>query len=1006
MPGALWQNRCSRRVHALLVTLATAAVLPICGITPLHAQSTVGVYRDVNGSGCTLNDLTVGNITAYVVLRPDANGATGLQFAAPKPACFTGVYLGDEAAPGTLVIGDSQTGVSVALLGCKASPTHVLTIRYAGLGTTPTCCEYPVVPDPLLTTIDVVDCGFFTHEGVGIVSRFNADATCPCVGNTPPSPPQYLQPVDGAQNVSVFQTLSWYAEDVDDNIAGYDVYLGTDPVPPLVASDVPAPAYDPGQLTPLAQHYWRIVVRDLQGAETSGPVWTFSTRDTNSPPVIVGAPIPANGATGVYLSASLVWGAADIDGDPLVFDIYFGTSPDPPLLAANHPNTSYAPAGLQFDTLYYWRIVARDPPGHETSSPVWSFTTRLPSYPPYPPSSPFPANGTTGVSLTATLAWLCADPDGDALRFDVYFGTTSPPPLVAANQLSLSYNPGPLDLLTQYYWRVVARDGDGLETSGPQWTFTTRGNLPPAVPSNPSPSDYSVNRPTNTTLAWLCSDPDGHTITYDVYFGVTPVPPLVASDVPTTAYEPGPLAFLTTYYWRIVARDALGAQTSGPVWRFTTWADNLPPNPPSNPIPANNGFASATPILQWSASDPNGQALTYDVYFGTDPTPPLAVTGIGSKSYVPGTLQLNTYYYWRVVAFDGQYSTSGPTWSFYTIPPNSGPSTVGIYSDMSGSGCALSDVSAGLIYAYVILRPGPGGATGLQFAAPKPPCFTGAYVGDAVQQPFLSIGNSQTGLSVALTSCLDVPTHIVTIMYFGYGTTLPCCEYPVVRDPLVPEIIVVDCSFVEQWSQGIPASFNPTTNCPCGTSVPVLISSFEAKAAGDGVDVRWALAGDENAERFTLLRRVETVTAPSVVGQGVVTGTTGSFHDDSVEPATTYHYELIVRTSGGDEFRSPVATVTTPAIELALGQNHPNPFNPQTTIPYTLPAGATHVRLAIMDVAGKRVRTLVDETQSGGTKEVIWDGRDDRGGAVSSGVYFYVLDAGNRRLTRKLVLLK
>ena len=59
-----------------------------------------------------------------------------------------------------------------------------------------------------------------------------------------------------------------------------------------------------------------------------------------------------------------------------------------------------------------------------------------------------------------------------------------------------------------------------------------------------------------------------------------------------------------------------------------------------------------------------------------------------------------------------------------------------------------------------------------------------------------------------------------------------------------------------------------------------------------------------------------------------------------------------------------------------------------------------------MDVSGKLVRTLVDETQSSGSRSVIWNGRDDMGNSVASGVYFYVLDVGKERLTRKLMLLK
>jgi len=130
--------------------------------------------------------------------------------------------------------------------------------------------------------------------------------------------------------------------------------------------------------------------------------------------------------------------------------------------------------------------------------------------------------------------------------------------------------------------------------------------------------------------------------------------------------------------------------------------------------------------------------------------------------------------------------------------------------------------------------------------------------------------------------------------------------------------------------------------------------------------------------------------------------------DTSVESGKTYHYELLIRATDGDEFRSPIATASTQAMTLSLGQNHPNPFNPQTVIPYELPASARaqRVRLWILDISGRIVRTLVDEDQSGGSHRAQWQGKDDRGESVSSGVYFYVLDVGGQRLTKKLVLLK
>ncbi len=92
----------------------------------------------------------------------------------------------------------------------------------------------------------------------------------------------------------------------------------------------------------------------------------------------------------------------------------------------------------------------------------------------------------------------------------------------------------------------------------------------------------------------------------------------------------------------------------------------------------------------------------------------------------------------------------------------------------------------------------------------------------------------------------------------------------------------------------------------------------------------------------------------------------------------------------------------------ALYQNQPNPFNPDTEIRYEIPDGTTHQRvtLSIYDVTGKRVRQLVDRIQGGGLYDERWDGRNDSGSAVSSGVFFYVLRADGQTITRKMVLLR
>jgi len=89
----------------------------------------------------------------------------------------------------------------------------------------------------------------------------------------------------------------------------------------------------------------------------------------------------------------------------------------------------------------------------------------------------------------------------------------------------------------------------------------------------------------------------------------------------------------------------------------------------------------------------------------------------------------------------------------------------------------------------------------------------------------------------------------------------------------------------------------------------------------------------------------------------------------------------------------------------SLAQNHPNPFNPRTRIDFrTESVGRAELR--IYDVAGRLVRTLVETTMPAGDHSVEWDGTNDRGSSVGSGVFFYELRAGTFHEQRRMVLLR
>ena len=90
---------------------------------------------------------------------------------------------------------------------------------------------------------------------------------------------------------------------------------------------------------------------------------------------------------------------------------------------------------------------------------------------------------------------------------------------------------------------------------------------------------------------------------------------------------------------------------------------------------------------------------------------------------------------------------------------------------------------------------------------------------------------------------------------------------------------------------------------------------------------------------------------------------------------------------------------------VELAQNYPNPFNPSTTISfYTSQSGVASIR--VFDLSGRKVRTLIHESVNAGNSEVGWDGLNDAGSEVASGIYLYRLEINEQEQTRKMVLVR
>lgn len=121
---------------------------------------------------------------------------------------------------------------------------------------------------------------------------------------------------------------------------------------------------------------------------------------------------------------------------------------------------------------------------------------------------------------------------------------------------------------------------------------------------------------------------------------------------------------------------------------------------------------------------------------------------------------------------------------------------------------------------------------------------------------------------------------------------------------------------------------------------------------------------------------------------------------ENVRQAQEYYLSRsVVPTAVAEEHR-PVLPMA-----VTLDQNYPNPFNSGTVMRFALPS-KSEVELVVYNLAGQQVATLATGMREAGNYAIIWDGRDEKGRELSSGVYLYRLQVGEHRAVRKLLLLR
>ena len=186
------------------------------------------------------------------------------------------------------------------------------------------------------------------------------------------------------------------------------------------------------------------------------------------------------------------------------------------------------------------------------------------------------------------------------------------------------------------------------------------------------------------------------------------------------------------------------------------------------------------------------------------------------------------------------------------------------------------------------------------------------------------------------------------------------------------------------------------------------LESFNGEQKDDGtIDLSWTTNYEENCAGFNIYRSESKDDNFEPINEYVITGQREySYHDVTSMAGKTYYYKLEnVSTYGNRKFHHTISVTASIPEKYSLYPNYPNPFNARTSFKYEIPV-ASQVRIEVCNVLGRKVKTLINEKKEAGFYTVFWDGIDDRGESVVSGIYFYSLITNKGKMTRKMVVVR
>jgi hypothetical protein len=380
------------------------------------------------------------------------------------------------------------------------------------------------------------------------------------------STPINIAPISGTINVPVQTSLSWKSVQ---SALSYRVQIATDSAFTNIARDSTV-VIDTlvlfSNLLNNTKYFWRVNATNANGTGAWSNIWNFSI--VPLPPALPTLSSPLSGAVNVALNPILIWNSS-INASTYRIQVSIDAGFSTTTVDDSTPTTTSKTIGpLISNTAYYWRVNAKNAGGTSAWSMIWSFYT---APVPATPLLSSPANNSINIATSPILSWATSN-GASTYRIQVSINSGFTSMVVDDSTMIISSKSiGSLNSSTIYYWRVNAKNTWGTSVWSAVWGFTT---VPP-VPATPiliSPANSSANIAKNPTLMWN-STTGAATYRIQISTNSSFTSTIVDdSTLTTTSKSIGSLALITTYYWRVNAKNPGGTSSWSSVWSFTTLA--------------------------------------------------------------------------------------------------------------------------------------------------------------------------------------------------------------------------------------------------------------------------------------------------------------------------------------------------------------------------------------------------------------------------------------------------